>query len=233
MIINLATWIFKQRALAVMLMVMLLAMNGPTALHAQTRASTARDRVGDSRTNLWASNIDWGNVANRLTTLTAAPLAMPFATPFATPLQIVMQAKPGFSPTRPAIVGHGDIITYTLIITNSSGVTQTQLVLTDVVPLGATAISSTASPSATQAPSNGVGPLVWKVSALGAGGSFTVSHAVQVNSLITVTAIVNVAQLRSDQTPPMNSNTTVHVFGGPPNPPAEYWPAYLPVIGTR
>ena len=159
------------------------------------------------------------------------PASITSITSIAAPLQIFIQANPAFSPTRPVIVGHGDVITYTLVITNSSGVTQTQLVLTDAVPLGSTAITNTANPSPSRIPPNGIGSWVWSISELTPGTTFTISHAVRVNTLVTVTAIVNVAQLRSDQTALMNSNVTVHLFGEPPDPPPDVWWYFMPVVG--
>jgi len=203
-IINLATWVFTRKTLAVMLMVAL-------SIHTFTHARG----VGAAGMNA---------LAGKYAAVNDAPAVA------ADPLQIFIQANPAFSPTRPVIVGHGDIITYTLVVTNSTDVTLTQLVLTDVVPLGSTAITHTANPSPAKAPTNGVGPWVWMISELTPGATFTVSHAVRVNALITVTAIVNVAVIRSDQTPQVSSNTTVHLFGGPPDPPPEQWRCFMPIV---
>ena len=205
MLINKAPRVCMQRTLAVMLV---LALN----IHLLTGSG---DAVMNARAETYGVSAVIGGEP-------AATSAL---------LQIYLQANPAFSPTRPAIVGHGDIITYTLVVTNSSSMTQTQLVLTDVVPLGSTAITPTVSSSPLKVPPNGVGPWVWLIDELSPGDTFTVSHAVRVDALITVTAIVNVAQIRSDQTTPVTSNVTVHLFSGPPEPPPESWRYYMPIAG--
>jgi uncharacterized repeat protein (TIGR01451 family) len=128
-------------------------------------------------------------------------------------LQLVLQADPEFDPVRPSLVGHGDFITYTLTITNIGTEVQTQVVVSDGIPVGTHSIPASMRPEPSVAPSAALGVVAWEVAALNPGESFTARYTVRVNNTITVTAIVNNAFASSAETPQVQSNTTVHPFG--------------------
>lgn len=128
-------------------------------------------------------------------------------------LQLALQAEPVFDPVRPSLVGHGDFITYTLTITNIGTEIQTQVVLSDAVPVGTHSVPASMQPDPSVAPSAASGAVVWQVAALNPGDSFTARYTVRVNNTITVTAIVNNAFASSAETPQVQSNTTVHPLG--------------------
>jgi uncharacterized repeat protein (TIGR01451 family) len=155
-------------------------------------------------------------------------------------LQCALTSEPAFDPLRPSIVGYGDVITYTIVVANKTTLTQTNIVISDGVPLGTSIVPASMQPSPTETHATATNTtLTWRVDVLAANASYTASYAVRVNSTVTVTAIVNIAYVTSDQSPLWPSNTTVHVFDITKNPPRllYYVPFYisngLPISDTR
>lgn len=97
----------------------------------------------------------------------------------------------------PGPIHEGDVITYTLVYTNTSLVTQT-LTLTDQLPLNVTL-----SPDSVQPPADWQGSLlVWEVGDLPPGGSDQVSFQVQVPLLPSLgTEVMGAASLAADLPP--------------------------------
>jgi uncharacterized repeat protein (TIGR01451 family) len=137
-------------------------------------------------------------------------------------LDLVLQADPAFDPVRPSLVGHGDFITYTLVAMNIGSEVQTQVVLSNSVPLGTSLVASSLRPEPSRLPSASLGALVWEVVALNPGEMFTASYTVRVSNYVTVTAIINKATADSIETSWVQSNTTVHPFDFTKNPPVQY-----------
>ena len=131
--------------------------------------------------------------------------------PTALQLSIALTSQPRPSqPNDPSQVRPGETITYTIAITNIGNQTVTNIVVMDIVPVGATYITDSANP----APDANSQPdqLVWAVPALGATQSQTLSFAVRVNEGMgnALTKLRNEATVRSDQTPPNTSPRISH-----------------------
>ena len=136
-------------------------------------------------------------------------------------LGFVLSSNPPFDPVRPAQIGHGDFITYTLAISNVGTLTATQVVITNAVPLGSTSVVSSWVPSPQH-----ISPMVWQMATLAPGEMVTMQHVLRVNDNITVTAIVNTAIADSDEITPI-TRTTVHPFGITSAPQIAY---YFPLL---
>ena len=122
------------------------------------------------------------------------------------PLLAIVKSSQPIPGTRVKI---GDRIDYTLIVSNTGKATATNVIVADPIPAGTTYITGSAVPAVTSGPS----PLVWNVGALAPNQSKSVTFAVTVqNANNTVSAIVNVASVQSDQTPNVPSNQVVHPF---------------------
>ena len=117
--------------------------------------------------------------------------------------------------------GPGDVITYTLMVTNNSpSATETNVRVTDAIPPGTTYLAGTVSP-VPPATFGGVfsqaqNAVVWTVASLGPGATATLSFQVRVNAdLDTGTVIGNRATYQSTQTPSFSSNETTTTVVGP------------------
>jgi uncharacterized repeat protein (TIGR01451 family) len=112
------------------------------------------------------------------------------------------------TPAAPAPVTPGQILTYTLRITNTGNFTTTGVMVRDYIPVGATYVEGSARPPVVSGPN----PLVWSLGTLGISQSMTVSFAVRVRNELTVTAIVNRAQAWSAELGIVESNLVASVL---------------------
>jgi len=83
----------------------------------------------------------------------------------------------------------GDIITYTLVVSNGGTAPASGVVVTDSVPTATQYVAGSASP----VPASGPNPFVWNIGTLGAGESKTVLFAVKVITVSNTASIKNVA----------------------------------------
>jgi uncharacterized repeat protein (TIGR01451 family) len=115
----------------------------------------------------------------------------------------------------------GDVITYTLVVTNNSpSVTETNVRVTDAIPPGTTYLAGSAS-SVPPAAFGGVfsqaqNAVVWTAASLGPGATATLSFRVRINADLDVgTVIGNRATYQSTQTPSFSTNETSTTVVGP------------------
>jgi uncharacterized repeat protein (TIGR01451 family) len=103
----------------------------------------------------------------------------------------------------------GQILTYTIIVTNLGPCSATGVLVTDPVPQGTTFASASPAP-ASAPPVGAAGTVTWNVGSLATGGSFaltlTVKISVKGNSLIVNTATVSSA---TGDASPANNTATV------------------------
>ena len=122
------------------------------------------------------------------------------------PLLAIVKSSQPVPGTRVKV---GDRIDYTLVVTNTGKATASNVTVSDAIPQGTVYITGSAVP----APTSGPSPLVWNIGSLAANQSKSVSFAVTVQTTDSnLSAIVNVASVRSDQTPQVPSNQVVHPF---------------------
>jgi len=122
------------------------------------------------------------------------------------PLLAIVKSSQPVPGTR---VKTGDRIDYTLIISNTGDGTATNVIVTDPIPTGTTYVVGSAVPALQSGPD----PLVWNIGSLAPSQSKSVTFAVIVqNADNSVTAVINVAGVSSDQTPKVPSNQVVHPF---------------------
>lgn len=136
-------------------------------------------------------------------------------------LGFAVLCDPPFNPVRPSYVGPGDFITYTLLLSNTSGLTLTGVVVTNAVPAGASSIAGRFQPTPQLTK-----PIVWQVPILEPTQTMTMQHVLRVNEEMTVTAIVNIAIADWATGAPM-TRTTVHPFGITSAPDVAF---YLPWV---
>ncbi len=105
----------------------------------------------------------------------------------------------------------GDIVAYTITLTNTATTAHTSVIVQDAVPTGTTYLSGSADPSQTSGPN----PLVWRVAALAAGESRAFSFRVTVNAGMAGRQIGgNVAAATSDQQSDPSATPPVWPPGG-------------------
>ena len=136
-------------------------------------------------------------------------------------LKFAMSSDPPFNLVRPPQIGHGDLITYSLMLSNTGTLSVTDIVITNVVPLGSSNVISSWMPSPQRA-----SPLVWQFAVIAPGEVLTLQHALRVNNFVTVTAIVNTAIASGHAITPM-ARTIVHPFGITSAPEIAY---YFPLL---
>ena len=136
-------------------------------------------------------------------------------------LKFTMSSDPPFNPVHPPHIGHGDFITYSLTLSNTGTLSVTDIMITNVVPLGSSSVVSSWAPSPQRA-----SPLVWQLAALTPGEMMTLQHTLRVNDFVTVTAIVNTAIASGHAITPM-ARTIVHPFGITSAPEIAY---YFPLL---
>jgi uncharacterized repeat protein (TIGR01451 family) len=108
----------------------------------------------------------------------------------------------------PGPINPGDVITYTITLTNSGSADATGLVITDVVPTYTIYLPGSAASSGSASESGGV--VNFGGSVPGLGGLFTATFAVSVTSPLTNGLnIVNVAQFTTDQTGVISQTNSV------------------------
>ena len=148
--------------------------------------------------------------------------------PIALQLSIAQTArpKPG-TPSNPAVVRPGDLVTYTFVITNIGSTDVTDVVLTDVVPVGTSYVAGSANPP----PTTSNTAQVWATPALSASQSMAVRFSVRVDSS-TFAQIHNEAGVRSDQTPLVASNVITHDVAPPILPSPAIALVVLPEVQT-
>jgi len=117
-----------------------------------------------------------------------------------------------------ALVMEGDLIRYTILVTNTGNIVQTNLRVTDTLPTGVTFVS------ATPGGYTGPNPLVWTVGALAPGATWAGVFTATVNNGAT-TIGGNVAQTSSDQQDPVQ---TAPIF--PPGGGAVGRRLFLPLV---
>ncbi len=142
-----------------------------------------------------------------LTTTTSADYVAP--TTITTPITVILPTSMAFTKiaeaTAPLRVGA--VVRYTLLVTNTGGVTQTNLRITDTLPAGV--VFSTSVPVSTTGPT----PLIWHVASLAPGA---VWQAVISTTVAPGTSQVggNTASVSSDQTAPLTSGAILPPGGG-------------------
>jgi uncharacterized repeat protein (TIGR01451 family) len=102
------------------------------------------------------------------------------------------------------VVGQDRLITYTLIATNTGGVTATNVVITDPLPAGTQLVAG----SATPAPAS-LSPLTWQIGDLAPGQSVTIRFSVKLDVGFSG-AVRNVAYASSNELPQVPSNETLN-----------------------
>lgn len=101
----------------------------------------------------------------------------------------------------------GDLVRYTIQVTNAGGIAQTGLLVTDTLPPGVTFVS--ASPSGDTGPN----PLTWTAGALAPGAWWTATVTVTVNSNVAMIG-GNVAQAGSEQQATIQTEAVLPPGGG-------------------
>lgn len=101
----------------------------------------------------------------------------------------------------------GDLVRYTIQVTNTGSIAQTGLLVTDTLPAGVTFVG--ASPSADTGPN----PLTWTAGALAPGAGWTATVTVAVNSGVAAIG-GNVAQAGSEQQPTIQTGAVLPPGGG-------------------
>jgi uncharacterized repeat protein (TIGR01451 family) len=124
---------------------------------------------------------------------------------------------PNFTLTKSAdppggtLVTQGDTITYTIVAVNSGG-PATNVVITDVIPVGTSYVLGSATTNLGTANFDGTQVTISATNFL-AGSTLTATFRVTVMTSLTTT-ITNIAVLASDQTAPQNSNPVSHPVQG-------------------
>ncbi len=103
-----------------------------------------------------------------------------------------------------SIVGQDRLITYTLVATNTGGVTATNVVITDAVPANTQLVAG----SATPAPA-ALSPLTWQFASVAPGQSVTVRFTVRLDEGF-AGVVRNIAYVSSTEQPSTPSNETVN-----------------------
>jgi uncharacterized repeat protein (TIGR01451 family)/fimbrial isopeptide formation D2 family protein len=106
------------------------------------------------------------------------------------------------------IIRPGDLITYTLVLTNSGVIAATNVVISDPLPLDTTYVLG----SATVPPIGEPDPLIWAIPTLAPGQTFSVSFTAQTAYISRTQAITNVAGVASDGILPLPSNIVVNTL---------------------
>lgn len=112
----------------------------------------------------------------------------------------------------------GDLVRYTIQVTNTGNMMQTNLVVTDTLPSGVTFVS------AAPAGYTGPNPLRWTIGALAPGASWTATITVTVNSGVAAIG-GNVAQATSEQQPLIQTGLVWPSGGG-----AVFRKLFLPLV---
>jgi uncharacterized repeat protein (TIGR01451 family) len=134
------------------------------------------------------------------------------------PIDVTAQFTFGLQsePASGASVRVGDRITYTLLITNTGGVTMTDLVLRSAVPLNTVLVPGSLQPARWAnvfTGSDTSSPLEWRIATLAPKQSTQTRFAVQVTSLGNgLEAIQNTAQLQALAVALTASNTVTHFY---------------------
>jgi uncharacterized repeat protein (TIGR01451 family) len=116
-------------------------------------------------------------------------------------LQLLKRSAPGTGATVKA----GDLITYTITVSNTGNAAANNVRISDPVPTETTYVAGSAAPALESGPS----PLVWNVGTLNPGQARTVTFVVRVNSG-GASNILNTAGADSDETPPTPSNEVLN-----------------------
>lgn len=139
--------------------------------------------------------------------------------------------SPAFTVSKSAVPGHGstvnpgDLITYTLMVTNSGG-PATGFVLTDVLPTGS---GYTGNGSTNLGGINFDGLQTISIPAGNFPGNFTMIATLEVSvTTNATTTLSNLAQINSDQTTIQSSNTVTHLVQGTGGGGSNF--VYLPII---
>ncbi|MBN1994896.1 MAG: DUF11 domain-containing protein [Anaerolineae bacterium] len=121
------------------------------------------------------------------------------------PLAISKQANPAGG----SMVNPGDLITYTVRVTNTSAVAQaTHVFISDGLPLSTTLVGSATG----QGSITGTNPVVVDVGSLGPGAGVVFTATMQVNgAAISGTVLTNYATVWSAQTSPTPTNVVTHL----------------------
>jgi uncharacterized repeat protein (TIGR01451 family) len=136
------------------------------------------------------------------------PVLSPPAT-LQTPLeQTILRATKASNPPTGSSIRLGEVITYSIAITNSGSVTATNVSIIDRLPVGLSYRSGSGSPAPI-----GFDPLTWNLGTLAPGASRTVTFiASRTGTPAGVTALINTAQYGSAQTALTNTNSTAHTL---------------------
>ena len=139
-------------------------------------------------------------------TASNTPMATPTVTPTTTPMDWQIEASKSSVPGQGSIVASGDLITYTIWVTNVGNIPANNVLISDSVPSGTTYVGGSAVPGLVQGPN----PLVWTLPTVLPGAQYSVSFTVWVTGVTGQGVIRNVAYVGNN--PVTETNEIIHVF---------------------
>ncbi|MEO6060872.1 MAG: hypothetical protein ABIQ99_02915, partial [Thermoflexales bacterium] len=139
-------------------------------------------------------------------TLTPTVTATFTATPTPTPSYWLLETSKSSVPNTGARVDNGDLITYTIWVTNAGNIPVYNVPITDSIPAGTSFVVGSAIPGLTSGPD----PLVWTLPIAAPGAVYTFSFTVVVIGVPGSGAIINVAFVGNN--PVTATNEVVHTF---------------------
>ena len=139
-------------------------------------------------------------------TASNTPMATPTVTPTTTPMDWQIEASKSSVPGQGSIVASGDLITYTIWVTNVGNIPANNVLISDSVPSGTTYVGGSAVPGLVSGPN----PLVWTLPTVLPGAQYSVSFTVWVTGVTGQGVIRNVAYVGNN--PVTETNEIIHVF---------------------
>jgi len=117
-----------------------------------------------------------------------------------------IEASKSSVPGQGSIVASGDLITYTIWVTNVGNIPANNVLISDSVPSGTTYVGGSAVPGLVSGPN----PLVWTLPTVLPGAQYSVSFTVWVTGVTGQGVIRNVAYVGNN--PVTETNEIIHVF---------------------